>query len=567
LSKRQVVLILGAAILVASGLLIYLGRGLTPVVDEWAYISVYSDWKLETLLTPHNGHLVVFPVVIEKVITEIFGLESQLPFQLLNVSLCAAVAVLLFALIRDAVGDLLAIAAAVLILFFGAGADVLIPTFQISNLTGLCAGLAMLLLLRREDLRGDLAACAFLCISLASFSIGIAFAVGAALAIALRPPRLRLSRCWVVLVPAVLYGAWMLWAHKFHQQSFYVHNVKILGSAMVDQASAELSALTGLFTTPNGPPPESNPVPIRTTWGPVLLAGLAVLVYLRMRRTPKPGPNAWVAASVLVVYYLLVGIALNQFRNTFDTRLVYLGSVLMLVAVAELCGPYRPSRGVLACVGVVLVFSLGANIVELGDSAQFWRATSAAIKAKMAALEIAGPAADGSLPVEDPPGAANFSIEQFHEIDAEFGLPAYSQEELEASAADARQDADEELVRVMGVAPEAVQGIVPPRGTPSPEVFTKPSDPAPRWHGSCASLLPRDGAKTAVLVKFKRGGIAYRSTAPVEISIGRFADQPAVALPARAGASRIVVPATASRLPWEVGIWITAPTLLCPAAA
>jgi len=567
LSKRQVALILGAAVLAASGLLVYLGRGLTPVVDEWAYISVYPGWGLETLLTPHNGHLVVFPLVVEKAITEIFGLESQLPFQLLNVTLSATVAVLLFALTRDAVGDLLALAAAVLILFFGAGADVLIPTFQISNLTGLCAGLAMLLVLRREDLRGDLAASAFLCISLASFSIGIAFAAGAALAIALRPLPLRLSRCWVVLVPAVLYGAWMLWAHKFHQQSFYVHNIKILGSAMVDQASAELSALTGLFTTPNGPPPESNPVPIRTTWGPVLLAGLAVFLYLRMRRTPKPGPNAWVAATVLVVYYLLVAIALNQFRNTFDTRLVYLGSVLMLVAVAELCAPYRPSRGVLACVGVVLVFSLGANIVELGDSAQFWRATSSAIKAKMAALEIAGPAADGSLPVEDPPGAANFSIQQFREIDAEFGLPAYSEAELKASAPGARQDADEELVRVTGIAPEAAQGVVPPPGATPPEVFTKPGDPAPRWHGSCASLVPRDGAKTAVLVKFESGGIAYRSAAPVEVSIGRFADQPAVSLPARSGPNRILVPPTGSPVPWSVGMWITAPALLCPAAA
>jgi hypothetical protein len=299
----------------------------------------------------------------------------------------------------------------------------------------------------------------------------------------------------------------------------------------------------------------------------VLLAGVAVLIYMRMRRTPKPGPNAWVAASVLITYYLLVGIALNQFRNTFDTRLVYLGSVLMLVAVAELCGPYRPSRGVLACVGVVLVFSLGANIVELGDSAQFWRATSSAIKAKMAALKIAGPAADDSLPVEDPPGAANFSIKQFHEIDAEFGLPIYSQEELEASAPGARQDVYEELVRVMGIAPESTPSIVPPPGTPAPEVFTKAGDPPPRWRGSCASLVPRSGKKMAVLVKFKRGGIAYRSPAPVEISIGRFADQPAVGLPAGTGPSQILVPATASRVPWSAGIWITAPTLLCPAAA
>lgn len=567
MTKRQVVLVLGVAILAASAFLIYLGRGLTPVVDEWAYISAYPNWQLETLFTPHNGHLVVFPLVIEKGITEIFGLESQLPFQLLNVSLSATVAVLLFCLIRKAVGDLLALGAAILILFFGAGADVLIPTFQISNLTGLCSGLAMLLVLRREDLRGDVAATVFLCLSLASFSIGIAFGIGAAVAIALRPPALRLSRVWVVLVPAALYGIWLLWAHKFHQQHFYLHNVKILGSALVDQASAELSALTGLFTTPNGPPPESNPIPIRTTWGPVLLAGVAVLVYVRMRRSPKPGPNALVAASVLVAYYLLVAIALNQFRNTFDTRLVYLGSVLLLVALAELCAPYRPSRTVLACVGVALAFSLAANMAELGDSAQFWRAQSSALSAKMAAIEIAGPAADESLPVEIPPGAANLSIKEFYEVDEKYGLPAYSIEELEAAAPGAREIADEELVRVTNIAPEPAPSVAPTPGLPAPSVFTKASDPPPKWHGSCASLVPRGGVKMAVLIQFKRGGIAYRSAAPVEISLGRYGDKPAASLPARAGASQILVPDTASRVPWSVGMWITAPTLVCPAAA
>lgn len=567
MTRRQTVLALGLAILAASALLIYLGRGLTPVVDQWAYISVYEGWDPSTLLTPHNGHLVVFPVLIEKVITEAFGLESQLPFQLLNVALSATVAALLFALIKDAVGELLALAAAVLILFYGAGADVLVPTFQISNLTGLCGGLAALLALRREDLRGDIAACVFLVISLASFSIGIAFVVGSVVAMALRPPGKRLSRCWAVLVPIALYGAWMLWARKFDQQHLYPHNLKILGSALMDQASAALSGLTGLFTTPNGPPPDANPVPIRTTWGPVLVAGVAALAFVRMRRTPKPGPNALIALSVLVVYYLLVAVALNQFRNTFDTRLVYLGSVLMLLAVAQLLAPYRPTRGALAVIGVVFAFSMCANVVELGDVAQNFRAQSSMSRAKLAAVEIAGPAAERSVLVEDAPGAMNFSVERFHQLDADFGLPAYSEEELEGSSLDAREGADEELVRVLGIAPEPVSSIVPPPGTPPLSVTVNAGDPPPRQRGSCTALVPRDGAKLPVLINFESGGIAHSSAAPVEVAIGRFADQPATMLPARTGPSRIPIPATRSRAPWAAGMWITAPTLVCPVAA
>ncbi len=402
MTRRRSILALVGAIAGSTLLLLYLGRGQTPVVDQWAYIYAYQSWSLESLLTPHSGHLIVLPLIVYKAMFGAFGIESQLPFQLLNLALSAAVASMLFALIRNSVGDLLALAAATLILFYGAGADVLIPTFQITNLIGIAAGLAMLLALRRETVLGDLAASLLLAASLASFSIGVAFAAGAALALVLRPPGVRLSRCWVVLVPVIVYGVWVLWARKFDEQTIYVHNLKVLGSAFFDQLSAALSGITGLFTTPNGPKPDANPVPIRTTWGPALVVGLAALLIVRFRRPPRPSREALVAVTVLVVYFLLVGIALNQFRNTFDTRLVYLGSILTLLAVAELCGPYRPSRTVLGVVGVILVFSLCANIAELSDSAQFWRGQAATIRAKLAAVEVAGEAASPPVLVEGP---------------------------------------------------------------------------------------------------------------------------------------------------------------------
>ncbi len=565
LKRHWPFLVLGCAIVVSTLLLLYLGRGLTPLVDQWGYLYAYRSWSLETLLTPHNGHLMALSIVLYKAMFSIFGVESQLPYQLVNYALSATVATLLFALMRNRVGDLLALAAAILMLFYGAGADVILPTFAFPNLIGLALGLAALLALRRGDLKGDVATCVLLTVSVASYSIGIVFVVGAIAAIALRPPGQRLRRVWVFLAPLAVYVAWALWARKFDQTHIYVHNLKIIGSALVDQASAIMAGLSGLFTTPNGPRPTENLIPIRTTWGPVLVAGLAVLVYQRMRRAPKPGPGAVVAIVVLVAYLLLVGIALNQFRNTFDTRFVYVGSVLILLAVAELLAPCRPSRAVLAVVGVAFVFSMCANVAELGDVAQGVRAQSSAARAKLTAVELAGPAADKSVTVEDPPGAMNFPVSQFHELDADFGLPTYSLEELEASAPGARQIADEELVRVMRIAPEPVQGVVPPPGTPPLSVAVQAGAPAPRWRGSCFSLIP-GASQTTALIRFQRGGVAYRSAAPVEASIGRFADLPAASLPAQSGASRIVVPASISGAPWTVGMAVSAPTLVCPVA-
>jgi hypothetical protein len=567
LKRHWATLTLGCAIVASTLLLLYLSRGLTPLVDQWGYVYAYRSWSLETLLTPHNGHLMALSILLYKAMFSVFGLESQLPYQLLNYALSGLVAALLFTLIRDRVGDLLALAAAVLILFFGAGADVIMPTYAFPNLIGLATGLGALLALRREDLKGDLIAFFLLTISILAYSIGIVFAAGAIAAIAMRPSGERLRRCWVALLPLAVYVIWALWARKFHQQHLYVHNLKIIGSAVADQASAIMAGLSGLFTTPNGPPPSANQVPIRTTWGPVLVAGLAALVYWRLRRGTKLSTSAIVAIVVIATYFLILGIALNQFRNTYDTRFVYVGSVFMLLVVAELLAPYRPSRAALGTIGVVFIFSMCANVAELGDSAQYLRAQSSLVRAKLAAVKLAGTAAEGTVMVEDPPGAMNFPVAQFHELDVAFDLPAYSEGELKDSAPGARQAADEELVRVMRVEPEAVRSIVPPASARPLSIAVPVGDPQPRRRGRCVSLTPRGTAPAEALIEFDGGGIAYDAAGPVEVAIGRFSDLPSVPLQARAGANRIEVAPTEGRTRWKIGIKATAPTVICPAAA
>jgi hypothetical protein len=567
LRRHWAILALGCAILTSTVLVLYLGRGQTPLVDQWAYIFAYRSWSLGTLLAPHNGHLVFLSVLLYKAMFAVFGLESQLPYELVNLALSGAVAALLFTLIRSRVGDLLALAAAILILFYGAGTDTILPTYAYPNLIALASGLAMLLALRRGDMKGDILACLLLTVSIASHTIGIAFAAGAAVAVALRPPGQRLRRAWIFALPLAGYAAWVLWARKFGQENIYVHDLKTLGSALVDQASAVLAALTGLFTTPNGPPPAENPIPIRTTWGPVLLTGLLALVYVRMRRSPRPGPGAIVAAVVLLVYFLLVGMSLNQFRNTFDTRLVYLGSVLMLVAVAELLAPYRPSRDVLIAVAVVFVFSMCASVAELGDGAQGLRAVSSATRARLDAVKLAGRVAAGSTLVEEPPGAMAFSVDQFHELDADFSLPAYSEGELEAAAPGARQIADEELVRVLRITPRQTSGLRRFSMQQRIEVSSV-SEGVVRRRRSCVLLVPVPGRTMIAVLRTPHGGIAYSSGRhPVAVTLGRFADTTGLKLPPRSGSVQIPIPADSGSAPWVASLHVGAPTLLCPIGA
>ncbi len=565
MKRRWPILTLGAAIVASSLLILHLGRGQTLIVDEWAYLFAYRSWAPHSLLTPHNGHLIVLPLIVYKAMFATFGIDSHLPYQLVNLALSATVSVLLFTLIRRAVGDLLALAAAVLILFYGAGGDVILPTFQYPNLIGLASGLGMLLLLQRRDIRGDIGACALLSASLASFTIGVAFAVGAVVMLVLRPPGRRLSAWWVVGIPLLAYAAWALWARQFGQETIYVHNLKIIGSAVVDQLGAVLAGLSGLFTTPNGPPPEANTMPIRTSWAPALVVGLTAILVVRLRRPPKPSPSALAAVAVLLTYFLLVGIALNSARNTFDTRLVYLGSVLTLLAVAELVAPFRPGRTTLAIVGVVFVVSMCANVAELGDGAKALRAESASNRAKLAAVELAGKSATPNTVIEEPPGDMAFTVATFREIKDDFGSPAFSEGELRSAPPSAREDADETLVRALGIAPRRVAPFEPfSAARPiSPSIV---SEGVARERKACVLLEPASNAPMEAVLHLPAGGIAYSSAgSPVGITLGRFADATDVKLPAQSGSFAIRVPRDESRAPWVARVRTSGRTLVCPA--
>jgi hypothetical protein len=79
LKRHWPILALGCAILASTLLLLYLGRGLTPLVDQWGYLYGYRSWSLETLLTPHNGHLIALSLVVYKTMFAVFGVEPSCP--------------------------------------------------------------------------------------------------------------------------------------------------------------------------------------------------------------------------------------------------------------------------------------------------------------------------------------------------------------------------------------------------------------------------------------------------------------------------------------------------------
>ena len=121
-----------------------------------------QDFDSDALFGPHNEHMVLVPVLIFKALWAATGLGGYWAFRLLVVLLHLACVVLVYAVARRRLGPWLALAPALVLLFLGTAWEIVLWPFEIQFLIPAAAGLGVLLLLEREDLRGDLIACGLL---------------------------------------------------------------------------------------------------------------------------------------------------------------------------------------------------------------------------------------------------------------------------------------------------------------------------------------------------------------------------------------------------------------------
>jgi hypothetical protein len=118
-----------AAAAVAALLILALASKLSFLGDEWAYI-VLRRLTFESMLQPHNEHLVFLHVLVYRGLVELVGTGSYLPFMGVLMACHVAMAAGVFALMRQVVPLEGALAAAVLLLFLGSGFDNLFWAFQ-----------------------------------------------------------------------------------------------------------------------------------------------------------------------------------------------------------------------------------------------------------------------------------------------------------------------------------------------------------------------------------------------------------------------------------------------------
>ena len=374
-------LLLIAALLASAAVLLYETRNITFLLDDWDFLLGRPGFTADSLLTPHNEHLHLIPILVYKALLEVFGMDSARPFQVAAIATFLTSTALLYAWLRERIGEVLALGGVALVLFLGAAWEDLLWAFQIGYFGSMAAGIGMLLSLRRESPRGDVVACVLIVTALAFSSLGIPFAIGAAVAIATGPDWRR--RAFIVVIPAVLYGLWYLgWGHEATNH-ISLRNVANSPLYVFNGIAAAISSLFGMAT------PRDESGVGAYDWGRTLAVfalGVAAWRIHRLGSVPRWLWVSWRSRS-------RSGCSRRSTRSRAATRAAsryqYIGGILVLMIAAELLRGVRVGPAAFGIGGAVIAFAVLSNLSFLDQAAKSYEATSDLIGADLGAIEIA----------------------------------------------------------------------------------------------------------------------------------------------------------------------------------
>ncbi len=528
------VICLVAALAATGVMLVVWFTDLTFWRDEWGFLLQRRGSDPDVFLEPHYEHIAISLIAVYKALLGIFGMDSPRPFQLVAVLTFLTSVALMFVYVRRCAGGWIALAGALPILVLGTAWDDILWPFQIGFFGSMSAGLGALLLLARRDRIGDVGACALIVLSISFSSLGLPFAIGAAVHVAWHRDRLR--RAYVALVPLGFYALWWLgWGHEADNYTS-LHNFVTLPSYILDGFASSLASVTGLGNS-------SDSVFSPLDWGRGLLVGAIALAAWRIRVAGLPGRGFWVVLATAVSFWAAAGFNASIFREPTSGRYQYMGAIFVVLIAAELLrGARIPRPAAIATVAVALLAGL-SNVQELHTAYKGLTGFGRLQPADLAALELTRDVVDPELALTEQNSGVDYlgfvdAGSYLSAVDA-FGSPAYTEPELAAADEDARAAADK-------VFAAALELELNPAGADG--------------EGQCASvpLSPRPVDQPRLL-SVPPGGATIEAPAghPVEVDARRYATE---GFPVRLGEvgggerALLAIPADGSEEPWELGL-------------
>ncbi|HWB69342.1 MAG TPA: hypothetical protein VG518_05145 [Solirubrobacterales bacterium] len=539
-SRRAAVVLLAAGVIAAGALLLALDSHLTFIADDWMLLVKRRGWTADYFLHPFHGNIVLAPAALYKLMRELFGTASALPYYVLAVLVFLASVVLLFVYLRRRVGDWLALFAALLIAFLGAAFEDLLFAFQVGYFGSVAAGLGMLIALDREDDRGDRMACALLVVSVSFSSVGLAFIAGALADLAWgRRPWLR--RAYVAFVPIALYALWWAgWGHEASQH-LSLHNLLHTPSYVFDAAGAGMTSLAGLATGDGSEPEQPHLI-----WGKALLVlGLGLAVFRSYRNDWKVSRGLAIALFLALALWVLTGLNRDETRPPTSSRFQYASAVFLLLVFGEALRGIRVRRPAVAIAGLATVLALwgGISLLER-EYSERWKPATEALRGTLAAVEIAGRSGNPRAPVFFPPDIRVPAGAYLAVVD-DYGSPAYGEARLAAMPEPDRESADLSIAQALGLKITSAR-------------------PAERTLG-CQLVRASSEGFTGVTLLHGGFTLANLGEAPIELMLSRFADEFAVFFGPLAPGLKVAlrIPTDESERPWNLGLRGTGRVRLC----
>ena len=379
--------VLGVAMAVSFVLTLWFTRGTTFHEDDFLYFIENHGFVLKYLIAPHNGHLIFVPRLIYAVVLKLAGARHYVIFRALQGIGIAVVAGAFFVLAKRRVGLPAALAPSILLLFLGSSWQDTVDPTGLAHVYCIAAGLGALIALERPSPRRDVIACALLVVSVATFTVGLVFTLGAAVSIMLHEDRKR--RAWVFVVPFALYGAWLLSPRLNHapfttRNGLELSNILLIPNGVAVAGAAVAAAVTGLsydFSSPAS-------YLIDSPWGYVVGAAAAVALVLRLRRGAIPA-SLWTSLAILVSYWISIVLATHYSAEPNQNRYVYDGVVFVLLVATDAVSGTTISRTAVVVLFAATACALATNIALMQAGGAYLRFYTATDRAELAAVEIA----------------------------------------------------------------------------------------------------------------------------------------------------------------------------------
>ncbi|HEX9097352.1 MAG TPA: hypothetical protein VF990_14785 [Candidatus Dormibacteraeota bacterium] len=388
-------LLAAAAVITAS--LLYLTRRFDFQSDEWTFLLAAPNWGLKSYFEPHNEHWVTGLVAWYQAVLLVFGARHYQVFMAGVLLMDVAVACLLFFLIRQRSGELLALAAAAIMLGLGSGWEDIIWGFQIGFAGSVAFGLVAVLLLRGEELplwRLSLASGALLC-SLMLGGMGLFWLVLVTVDLVFsRPRRAYLT---VVVVPVLGYLAWYA--------GFGHTTIATQRSPFSWEALGQLATFvpTGIGATFSGV------LGFAARGREIALIGVTAAVAIRWYQRGKVDSLVLGAVAGLVAEYAATGLVRAQYGDiaATESRYVWVAAVFALLILTDAARGLPWNRLTQFLFIVIMVVSLGLNGVHLlqkvRDQNNVFASQDAQLQVTWMVRQAPGLDRQGPLPIRTPP--------------------------------------------------------------------------------------------------------------------------------------------------------------------